>query len=467
MSSEAVQPGGGLELQFGPFRLFPQQRLLLRTDTPLRLGSRTREILFALVERAGEIVMKSELIARVWPNTVVEEGTLRVHVNALRNALGCGKSGVRYVENVTGRGYLFIAPVTRREEPRARQPGLTIPLTRMIGREPFLSALTARLAQARSSHRRFHTVVGPGGSGKSTVAANLADSLRASYPDGARLIDLAAAPNASPLAAVAASLGCGASTRGEVTPLINLLRKKQMLLVLDNCERVVDDAAALAETLLACAPGLHILATSREPLRSRSERLLQLPPLGLPAAAAPVTAMRALESPAVQLFVERAMDSQDDFELTDATAPVVVDICRKVDGLPLAIELAAALVGLFGIREVASRIDDPLGLLTKGCRTAPPRHQTLRATLDWSYTSLSDSERIALRRLAIFDRSFDLNSAVMEVASDTIMPADVADIIANLTAKSLLVRDEAAGRDLYRLLTTTRAYALEKLTASG
>jgi predicted ATPase len=467
MSSEAIQPSGGLELQFGPFRLFPQQRLLLRTDTPLRLGSRTREILFALVERAGEIVMKSELIARVWPNTVVGEGTLRVHVNALRNALGCGKSGVRYVENVTGRGYLFIAPVTRREEPRARQPGLTIPLTRMIGREPILSALTARLAQARSSHRRFHTIVGPGGSGKSTVAANLADSLRDSYPDGARLVDLAAAHNASPLAAVAASLGCGASTRDEVTPLINMLRKKQMLLVLDNCERVVDDAAALAETLLACAPGLHILATSREPLRTRSERLLQLPPLGLPTAAAPLTATQALESPAVQLFVERAMDSQDDFELTDATAPVVVDICRKVDGLPLAIELAAALVGLFGIREVASRIDDPLGLLTKGCRTAPPRHQTLRATLDWSYTSLSESERIALRRLAIFDRSFDLNSAVMEVASDTIMPADVADIIANLTAKSLLVRDEAAGRDLYRLLTTTRAYALEKLTASG
>jgi predicted ATPase/DNA-binding winged helix-turn-helix (wHTH) protein len=465
MSGEAVQPSGGLELQFGPFRLFPQQRLLLRTDTPMRLGSRTREILLALVERAGEIVMKSELIARVWPNTIVEEGTLRVHVNALRNALGCGKSGVRYVENVTGRGYLFIAPVTRREEPRARQPGLTIPLTRMIGREPILSALTARLAQAHSSHRRFLTVVGPGGSGKSTVAANLADSLRASYPDGARLIDLAAAPNAAPLAAVAASLGCGAGTRDEVTPLINLLRKKQMLLVLDNCEHVVDGAAALAETLLACAPGLHILATSREPLRTRSERLLQLPPLGLPAAAAPLTATRALESPAVQLFVERAMDSQDDFELTDATAPVVVDICRKVDGLPLAIELAAALVGLLGIREVASRIDAPLGLLTKGCRTAPPRHQTLRATLDWSYTSLSESERVALRRLATFDRSFDLNSAVMEIASDTIMPADVADIIANLTAKSLLVRDESAGRDLYRLLTTTRAYALEKLMA--
>jgi predicted ATPase/DNA-binding winged helix-turn-helix (wHTH) protein len=463
MSSDALQANGGLELQFGPFRLFPQQRLLLRTDTPLRLGSRAREILFALVERAGEIVMKSELIERVWPNTIVEEGTLRVHVNSLRKALGCGKSGVRYVENVTGRGYLFIAPVIRREETRTRQPGLTFPLTRMIGRESVLATLASRFAQDRSSHRRFLTIVGPGGSGKSTVAANLADSLRASFPDGVRLVDLAATADTAPLAAVAASFGSGGTTGDQVTPLINLLRKKQMLLVLDNCERVVDGAAALAETLLACAPGLHILATSREPLRTRSEQLLQLPQLGLPELETPLTVTQALEFPAVQLFVERAMASQDDFELTDATVPAVVDICRKLDGLPLAIELAAALVGLFGVHEVASRIDDPLGLLTKGRRTAPLRHQTLRATLDWSYTTLAESERIAFRRLAIFDRSFDLNSAVMELASDTIAPADVADIVANLTAKCLLVRDEAGGRGLYRLLTTTRAYALEKL----
>jgi predicted ATPase/DNA-binding winged helix-turn-helix (wHTH) protein len=463
MSSETLPASGGLELQFGPFRLFPQQRLLLRTDTPLRLGSRAREILFALVERAGEIVMKSELIARVWPNTIVEEGTLRVHINALRKALGCGKSGARYVENVTGRGYLFIAPVIRREETRMRQPGLTFPLTRMIGREAIVAALKERLAEAHTSHRRFLSIVGPGGCGKSTVAASLADSLRASYPDGVRLIDLAASADTAPLAAVAASLGSGGSARDQVTPLINLLRKKQMLLVLDNCERVVDGAAALAETLLACAPGLHILATSREPLRTRSERLLQLPTLGLPPCETPMTATRALEFPAVQLFVERAVASQDDFELTDATVPVVVNICRKLDGLPLAIELAASLVGLFGVGEVGARIDDPLGLLTKGCRTAPQRHQTLRATLDWSYMTLSESERVAFQRLAIFDRGFDLNSAVMEIASDTISPADVADIIANLTAKCLLVRDEAGGRGLYRLLTTTRAYALEKL----
>jgi predicted ATPase/DNA-binding winged helix-turn-helix (wHTH) protein len=461
MSSEALQASGGLELQFGPFRLFPQQRLLLRTDAPLRLGHRAREILFALVERAGEIVMKSELIERVWPNTVVEEGTLRVHINALRKALGCGKSGVRYVENVTGRGYLFIAPVIRRET-RTRQPGLTSPLTRMLGREAIISALTARFAQERSSHSRFLTIVGPGGTGKSTVAVNLAASLRAAYPDGVRLVDLAAT-DASPLAAVAASLGSGGGAPDQVTPLINLLRKKHMLLVLDNCERVVDSAAALAETLLACAPGLHILATSREPLRTRSEQLAQLPPLGLPESKSPLTATRALEFPAVQLFVERAMAAQADFELTDASTPVVVDICRKLDGLPLAIELAAALVGVFGVHEVGSRIDDPLGLLTKGCRTAPLRHQTLRAMLDWSYTTLSESERIALRRLAVFDRSFDLNSAVTEIANDTIAPADVANIVANLTAKCLLVRDEVGGRGLYRLLTTTRAYALEKL----
>ena len=158
MSSDALQANGGLELQFGPFRLFPQQRLLLRTDTPLRLGSRAREILFALVERAGEIVMKSELIARVWPDTIVEEGTLRVHINSLRKALGCGKAGARYVENVTGRGYLFIAPVVRREETRTRQPGLTFPLTRMIGREAVLAA------RAMASQKRGimpHPSIGP------------------------------------------------------------------------------------------------------------------------------------------------------------------------------------------------------------------------------------------------------------------------------------------------------------------
>jgi predicted ATPase/DNA-binding winged helix-turn-helix (wHTH) protein len=463
MSIETIQMAGGLELQFGPFRLFPQQRLLLHSDTPLRLGSRARDILFALVERAGEIVMKNDLIARVWPNTIVEEGTLRVHVNSLRRALGCGKAGVRYVENVTGRGYLFIAPVTRREQTRAPEPGAPVPLTRMIGRDAILSTLTARLTQARSLGRRLLTIVGPGGSGKTTVAANLADRQRLSYPDGARFIDLANCADLEPAAAVAAAFGAGNCTDDPLAQLSRLLRGKQMLLVLDNCERVVGSAAALAENLLRVAPGLHILATSREPLRTQSEWLLHLAPLAAPAREPPLTAERALDFPAIQLFVERAMASQEDFELTDANVAVVVDICRELDGLPLAIELAAARAGLFGMHEIRARVHDPLGLLTKGCRTAPARQQTLRATLDWSYTTLSDVERVAFRRLAIFDRGFDLNSAVMEIADDTLTAAAVTDSVANLAAKSLLVRQEVDGRAVYRFLTTTRAYALEKL----
>jgi predicted ATPase/DNA-binding winged helix-turn-helix (wHTH) protein len=462
MSIQTIQMASGMELQFGPFRLLPQQRLLLHSDTPLRLGSRAREILFALVERAGEIVMKNDLIARVWPNTIVEEGTLRVHINSLRRVLGCGKAGVRYVENVTGRGYVFIAPVTRREETHAPEPETPFPLTGMIGRDAILSTLAARLAQARSLRQRLLTIVGPGGSGKTTVATNLADRLRTSYPDGVFFSDLAA--YADPAQAVAAAVG--ASHVGDpLTQVSQLLRRKQALLVLDNCEHVVGSAATLAENLLRVAPGLHILATSREPLRTQSEWLLHLGPLALPAREPSLTAEQARDFPAIQLFVERAMASRDDFELTDANVALVVDICRELDGLPLAIELAAARTSLFGIQEIQSRVHDPLNLLTQGCRTAPLRQQTLRATLDWSHTTLCELERIAFRRLAIFDRGFDLASAVMEIADDTVPAAEVADIVASLAAKSLLVRQEAGGRTLYRFLTTTRVYALEKLTA--
>ena len=458
-----TQMAGALELQFGPFRLLPQQRLLLHSNTPLRLGGRAREILCALVERAGEIVLKNELITRVWPNTIVEEGTLRVHVNSLRRALGCGKSGVRYVENVTGRGYVFIAPVIRHGETLAPEPAAPAPLTRMIGRDAILSTLAARLEQVRSRRQRLLTIVGPGGSGKSTVAANLAEHLRSSYPDGVHFIDLAGCTD--PTQAVAAAVGTVHRLGDPLTRVGQALRRKQMLLVLDNCERVVGNAAFLAEYLLRVAPGVHILATSREPLRTQSEWLLHLAPLALPTIESSLTAQQALQFPAIQLFVERAMAARDDFTLTDASAPLVAGICRELDGLPLAIELAAARAALFGMQEIQSWVQNPLSLLTQGCRTAAPRHQTLRATLDWSYATLSDRESRVFRQLTLFDRDFDMDSAVMEIADDTLPPAEVADIVAGLAAKSLLVRQETGGRTLYRFLTTTRAYALEKRLA--
>ena len=462
----------GLELTFGPFRLLPQQRALLRAETPLRLGSRAREILFALVERAGEIVKKTELVARVWPDTIVEEGTLRVHIAALRKALGDGQPGQRYVENVTGHGYRFIAPVTRHDPTQpvsaaqgcgAEQPyNIPSPLTRMIGRESVVATLSARLP-----HRRFVTIVGPGGIGKTTVAAATADSLRAAYPDGVCFIDLASITDPLLISGtVASALGLATVAPNPLPRVLEFLKHRQMLIVLDSCEHVVEAAAALAEQLLGGAPNSHVVATSREPLRARSEWVLRLAPLELPPPAAARTAEEALAFSAIELFAERAMASLDTFELQDADVPLVVDICCRLDGLPLAIELAAARVDLFGVHGLAARLDDRLGLLTRGRRTAVPRHQTLRATLDWSYELLSHLEQTVLRRIAVFAGTFDARSAGAVVGDDEVRAPEMLDVLTNLAAKSLLVIPVSGEQVLYRLLDTSRAYALGKLEDS-
>jgi predicted ATPase/DNA-binding winged helix-turn-helix (wHTH) protein len=462
----------GQGIAFGPFRLYTGQRVLLREDALIPLGSRAREILLLLVERAGEIVKKSELMARVWPDTIVEEGCLRVHIAALRKALGDGQAGVRYVENVTGQGYRFIAPLTRVDEappaPVAQARGaehshnIPIPLTRMIGRAPVVATLASRLP-----HRRFVTIVGPGGIGKTTVAMAAADHLHDSYPHGVCFVDLASI--ADPLlisGTVASALGLTSVSQDPLPSIIEFLKLKQMLIVLDNCEHVIEAAAHLTEKLLAGAPGVHLIATSRESLRARSEWVLRLAPLELPPPGAVLTAAEALGFSAIQLFAERTMASLSTFELSDADVPIVADICRRLDGLPLAIELAAARMDLFGIRGLAARLEDRLGLLTRGRRTAVPRHQTLRAMLDWSYEILPRVEQIALRRLAVFAGAFDTRSASAVIADDEVQAADVLDVLTNLATKSLLVVHVAGEQIFYRLFDTSRAYALEKLDDS-
>jgi predicted ATPase/DNA-binding winged helix-turn-helix (wHTH) protein len=461
----------GEDLTFGPFRLDRQQRVIFRAHAPLRLGSRAREILLILVERAGEVVKKSELMARVWPDTIVEEGTLRVHIAALRKALGDGQSGVRYVENVTGHGYRFIAPLTRVDETRASPApqvhaadarNVPIALTRMIGRATVVAALARRLPL-----RRFVTIVGPGGIGKTTVAMAAADHLLDSNPRGICFVDLASITD--PLlvsGTVAAALGLATISQDPLSNVIEFLKHKQMLIVLDSCEHVVEAAAHLAEKLLGHAPSIQIMATSREPLRARSEWVLRLPPLEVPPLTAALGAAEALDFSAIELFAECASASVDTFELSDANIATVTDICRRLDGLPLAIELAAARVDLFGIRGLAAHLNDRLGFLTRGCRTAVPRHQTLRATLDWSYESLSRTEQIALRRLAVFEAAFDTRSACAMIADDEINAADVSEILTDLAAKSLLTVHMAGEQVLYRLFDTSRAYAVGKLEES-
>ena len=357
-----------------------------------------------LVERAGELVTKEELVARVWPDTVVDESNLRAQMAALRKALGDGRDGARYVATVPGRGYRFVAPVARSTEPVTRgelgagAQELPVRLVRTVGRAEVVAAIGSRLQR-----RRFLTIVGPAGIGKTTVALAVAEALSASYEHGAAYLDLAASSDArlAP-SALAAALGLASISEDPVPGVIAHLRDRQMLLVLDSCEHVVEAAAVMAEQILKGAPGIHLLATSREPLRAEGESVHRLAPREVPLPSSELTAAEALTFSAVELFVERAAAGLDGFALTDANAPLVAEICSRLDGIALAIELVAGRVDALGVAGVAARLDDRFRLLTSGRRTALPRHQTLSAALDWSYEFLPEEERALLRRLAVF-----------------------------------------------------------------
>ncbi|MDY7552656.1 transcriptional regulator [Pseudomonas veronii] len=455
-------------VHFGPYRIHPRQRLVLEAGRPLRLGRRAVDILLILLEQAGNVVSKQELIARVWPKSVVEDGNLRVHMAALRKALGDGQAGQRYIVTVAQRGYSFVAPLsiepmTLPTDGSAQSQAHNLPLrsTRMIGRQALIDALVQQLPQ-----QRFITLTGAGGIGKTTVALRVAELLIGHYRDGIRLLDLA--PLSAPsmiLPNLAALLDL---TPDEHAPLLTLARSlhtRQLLLVIDNCEHLLDDIALISETLLRHAPNVHILATSREALRAEGEYVQRLEPLACP----PATGNRAqaLGYPALQLLIERAMSHQDSFALSEAELPLAIDICQRLDGIPLAIELVAAQIERFGLQGLLVQMEDNFRLLTRGRRSALPRQQTLRATLDWSFDLLAPCEQICLRRLAVFRGGFSLASAAAVIAGDQIAPAEVLGSITQLVAKSLLNVEPGDDEMVYRLLDITRTYALEKLSVAA
>lgn len=456
---------------FGPFRLLPMERALLDNGKPLRLGSRALEILITLVESAGKIVRKDDLIARVWPGTAVDEASLRVQVAALRKTLGDGRDGNRFITNVPGRGYSFVGLATRErterlaEKPRPAANGNELPvlLTRVIGRSSVIGTVADQL-----NRRRLITIVGPGGIGKTTIAAAVADAVRASYPDGVWFVGLAALASSELVpSALGSVFGIPLPGVNPVSGLAAWLRDKHALIVVDNCEHLVGAVAAVVAEVLKSAPRVSILATSREPLRTEGEWRHRLAPLDFPADSSAIAPSEALQYPAVQLFAERAVATADEFAIEDADIPTVVDICRRLDGVPLALELAAAHVGVLGVKGLAARLDDRFALLIQGRRTALPRHQTLRATLDWSYGLLPEAEQVILRRLAAFQGEFTMDAASVVAGGAPLAAESVVNGVANLVDKSLAVADISGDTTYYHLLEMTRTYALERLRESG
>lgn len=467
--AEQLGPSSANRILFGPFELNVAERSLKKADEVIPLGGRAFDILLALLDRPGEIVSKGDLIARVWPDVTVEEGSLRVHLSALRKALGEGQFGNKYITNVQGRGYCFAAPVTRqaakpdKDNAFSKPSNLPPPLGRMIGRDDAVLEIRARFQT-----ERLLTVLGAGGIGKTTVALAAGHASLADFSGAVFLVDLSAVRDREQVVgAIAAAIGIDLQFADPENALFGYLRVRKALIILDSCEHLIEKTAEVIDCIFKRAPDIYMLATSREALQIADERVFRLHPLDCPPEQLTQTAAQVVSYPAVQLFVERVSARGSEFSLSDEEAPIVAEICRKLDGIPLAIELAAGRAAIFGVKDTASRLGSRLDLLKFGRRTANPRHQTLRAALDWSHDNLSEVERVVLRRAAIFVGHFTLEAALAVAEEEGMGQPDVADAVRSLVDKSLIaVRIDSRGT-FYRLLDTTRSYGLEKLATSG
>jgi predicted ATPase/DNA-binding winged helix-turn-helix (wHTH) protein len=485
----------------GQWSLDLDRRELRLRGAILPLGGRAFDVIEVLFRAAGDLVSKDELMAAVWPGTFVEENTIQVHISALRKALGADRELLR---TISGRGYRLLGNWTNspdsaahaaqasRLQPVPPRPQGNLPAagSQLIGRATPLRHLRDLLSAYRAV-----TVTGPGGIGKTRLALEVARDALGAFDGDVWLIELAALvdPTLVPSTVVAT---LNLELRGNFASpdaVARAIGGRRLLLVLDNCEHVIDAAARLAETLLRTCPGVTLLATSREKLEIEGEYAYRVPTLDVP----PFGSADLLDSSAVQMFLARGRASGAEAAARPQTLEVIAAICRRLDGIPLAIEFAAARAALLGLQEVLARLDDRFALLTGGRRTALPRHQTLRATLDWSYDLLSEPERRLLRALSVFAGGFTLDaaaavssaiaspaasaiaspaasaiaspaaSAIASPAASAIASpaASAIDGVTSLASKSLLDREGSSSR--WRLLETTRAFALEKLAQSG
>jgi predicted ATPase/DNA-binding winged helix-turn-helix (wHTH) protein len=470
MSVQQIGLPSAIRLRFGPFELNVAERSLKKANQLIPLGGRAYDILIVLLENAGEVVGKVELIARAWPDVTVEEGSLRVHLSALRKALGDGQFGNKYIASIQGHGYSFIAPVSRlpadhdRGNASAGMSNLPPALGRMVGRDNVVLEIQGLL----QTEQRLITILGAGGIGKTTVALSVGHGALADFSGAAFFVDLSTVNDKEHLiGAIASAVGLDSQLVNPKEALLNFLRPRRMLVILDSCEHLIEKTAEIADYIFQNTPDIYILATSREALHVPGERVLRLCPLDCPPEQPGLTASEVLAYPAARLFAERVSARRGDFSLGDDEAPMVAEICRKLDGIALAIELAAGRAAIFGVGNTVARLGSRLDLLKFGRRTANPRHQTLIATLDWSHDHLSEIERVLLRRVAIFVGHFTLEAALAVVQEVGIDESEISGALGNLVNKSLIGVWTSSRGPCYRLLDTTRAYALEKLATSG
>ena len=453
-------------LRFGRFELHPQRRLLLDGDRALPIGARALDILLVLVESAGKIVSKESIISQVWPKTFVEEINLRVHISALRRALGVCPQSRDYITNVRQRGYSFVAyveQVSRRTGDVALQPcdvpSLPSRPVRIEGRDKLIEDLTRRL------HARRHiTLIGPGGVGKTTVALRVAQQQLGRFRDGVRFVDLASVSDPACLVSVLASeLGLAVPEGVDArTHLFAILANRHMLVLLDNCEHLIDACAALCEALLHAGPALHILATSREALRTCEEYVQPLAPLESPPMGSHLRLAAALRYPAIKLFARRARARQSGFRLRESDVLRVVELCRRLDGLPLAIELAAAQLDAQSLEGILALLDNHGYLSLLGRRSTPARQSSLMASLDWSYALLDERQRSCLHGLAACGEYFTVSDVRNTLGRLPISDTERCGSISRLVSLSLIGLRRDGDNVYYHMLNSTRAYAAEK-----
>jgi len=501
MLAESVQPvyaSGACEIDVA-------RRELRVLGTSVPVGGRAFEIIEVLAQSHGELVTKDELIHRIWPGAIVMDSTLHVHAAALRKALGPyrdllkteSRRGYRLLGNWTVRQRaaklpaIAVAPMrTAGQSAAANRPAANLPAANLPAANPLaanlpatnlpatnlpatLAHLIGRAAAAQRVHNlvsahRLVTLTGPGGIGKTTLAVKVARRLLGDFPDGVWLVELASLsdPQLVP-SAIAGVLGLRLGPDINSTEAIaRAIGGRKLLLILDNCEHVIDPAAGMAETLVRLCPHATILATSRELLRIDGECAYRVPPLDVP----PKTQTQPdqiLAHSAPALFVAKVVQFDSDLAPEADELPIIAAICQQLDGIPLAIEFAAARAATLGVRQVAAGLRDRFTLLKHARRTALPRQQTLRATLDWSYELLPGPERVLLQRLAVFSGNFSFDAVRAVAGSDITSDGDLADGLVDLVSKSLLTSDRAAGGGYFRWLETTRAYAFAKLSESG